>query len=47
MRELVSRLPIWNLHPEIIVSDTFPIAQADAAYRLADAGQSGKVALVP
>ena len=47
MRELVSRLPVWNLHPEVIVSDTFPIADADAAYRLADAGRSGKIALVP
>lgn len=47
MRELVARLPVWNLHPEIIVSDTFPIAQADDAYRLADAGRSGKIALVP
>ena len=24
MRELVNRLPSWNLHPEVIVSDTFP-----------------------
>ena len=47
MRELVSRLPYWNLHPEVIVSDTFPIAEADAAYQLADAGRSGKIALVP
>ncbi|HEX8488886.1 MAG TPA: zinc-binding dehydrogenase [Propionibacteriaceae bacterium] len=47
MRELVSRLPVWNLHPEVVVTDTFPIAEADAAYRLADAGRSGKVALVP
>lgn len=47
MRELVARLPVWNLHPEIVVTDTFPIAEADQAYRLADAGQSGKVALVP
>jgi threonine dehydrogenase-like Zn-dependent dehydrogenase len=47
MRELVSRLPAWKLHPEVIVSDTFPIAQAEAAYQLADAGQSGKIALVP
>jgi threonine dehydrogenase-like Zn-dependent dehydrogenase len=47
MRELVSRLSAWNLHPEIIVSDTFSIAAADAAYRLADAGRSGKIALVP
>ena len=47
MRELVARLPVWNLHPEVTVSDTFPIAEADAAYRLADAGRSGKIALVP
>jgi threonine dehydrogenase-like Zn-dependent dehydrogenase len=47
MRELVSRLPVWNLHPEIIVSDTFPIAEAGAAYQLADTGRSGKIALVP
>jgi threonine dehydrogenase-like Zn-dependent dehydrogenase len=47
MRELVSRLPAWNLHPEVIVSDTFPIAEADKAYELADAGRSGKIALVP
>ena len=47
MRELVSRLPVWNLHPEMIVSDTFPIAEADSAYQLADTGRSGKIALVP
>lgn len=47
MRELVARLPYWDLHPEVIVSDTFPLADADAAYRLADAGRSGKIALVP
>jgi threonine dehydrogenase-like Zn-dependent dehydrogenase len=47
MRELVERLPVWNLHPEVIVSDTFPLADAGAAYQLADAGRSGKVALVP
>lgn len=47
MRELVNRLPYWNLHPEVIVSDTFPLAEAAAAYQLADAGRSGKIALVP
>ena len=47
MRELVNRLPYWNLHPEVIVSDTFPLAEAGAAYQLADAGRSGKIALVP
>jgi threonine dehydrogenase-like Zn-dependent dehydrogenase len=47
MRELVERLPFWDLHPEVVVSDQFPIAEAGAAYALADAGRSGKVALVP
>ena len=47
MRELVNRLPYWNLHPEVVVSDTFPIAEASTAYQLADAGRSGKIALVP
>ncbi len=47
MRELVARLPYWNLHPEIIVSDSFPLAQAGEAYQLADAGRSGKIALTP
>jgi threonine dehydrogenase-like Zn-dependent dehydrogenase len=47
MRELVARLPVWNLHPEVIVSDTFGLDQADEAYRLADEGRSGKIALVP
>jgi threonine dehydrogenase-like Zn-dependent dehydrogenase len=47
MRELVDRLPYWDLHPEVIVSDVFPLTEAAAAYRLADAARSGKVALVP
>ncbi len=47
MRELVDRLPVWELHPEVVVSDTFAIEQSDEAYRLADAGRSGKIALVP
>ena len=47
MRELVERLPVWNLHPEVVVSHTFPIDQAAEAYALADAGRSGKIALVP
>ncbi|WP_375425429.1 alcohol dehydrogenase catalytic domain-containing protein [uncultured Friedmanniella sp.] len=47
MRELVERLPYWDLHPEVVVSDTFGLADAGAAYALADAGRSGKIALVP
>ncbi len=46
MRELVERLPVWGMHPEVIVSDRFGIDQAGEAYRLADGGQSGKVAIV-
>ena len=47
MRELVERLPVWGLHPEVIVTDSFSIDEADAAYRLAAEGRAGKVALVP
>ena len=47
MRELVARLPYWDLHPEVIVSDRFGIDEAAAAYQLADTGRAGKVALVP
>lgn len=46
MEELVERLARWNLHPEIIVTDTFPLERAKEAYELFDSGLSGKVALV-
>lgn len=46
MRELVERLPVWGLHPEVIVSHRFTLDQASEAYRIADGGQSGKVAIV-
>lgn len=47
MRELVERLPAWGLHPEIVISHAFPLKDAAEAYRIADAGQSGKVAVLP
>src|SRR3954447_10655203 len=47
MRELVNRLPFWNLHPEVVVTDQFGIDDAEEAYRLAAEGRAGKVALVP
>ena len=47
MRELVERLPVWDLHPEIIVTDRFGLDEADAAYKLAAEGRAGKVALIP
>lgn len=46
MRELVERLPVWNLHPEVVVSHRFTLADAAQAYQLADEGRSGKIALV-
>jgi threonine dehydrogenase-like Zn-dependent dehydrogenase len=45
MEELLELLVRWDLHPEILVTDRFPLEQAEAAYRLADTGQAGKVAI--
>jgi threonine dehydrogenase-like Zn-dependent dehydrogenase len=36
----------WELHPDRIVTHTFPLREADATYRVADAGHSGKVSIV-
>ena len=46
MEELVERLDRWGLHPDRTVTDTFGLAEAADAYRLADTGTRGKVALV-
>jgi threonine dehydrogenase-like Zn-dependent dehydrogenase len=46
MEELVEKLVEWQLKPEIIVSHRFPLAEAAAAYQVADEGQSGKVCIV-
>jgi threonine dehydrogenase-like Zn-dependent dehydrogenase len=46
MEDLVEKLVEWQLKPEIIVSHRFPLDQADEAYRVADAGLSGKVCIV-
>ena len=47
MGELLERLVRWDLHPELVVTDRFPLADADAAYRVADAGAGGKVVIEP
>ncbi len=47
MAELLERLVVWDLHPEVVVTDRFDIADAAQAYRVADEGTSGKVAIVP
>lgn len=45
MEELLENLVRWDVHPEVTVTDRFTLADADAAYRLADAGHSGKVCI--
>ena len=45
MEELVERLVRWDLHPEAMVTDRFGLEEAGAAYRRADAGTAGKVAI--
>jgi threonine dehydrogenase-like Zn-dependent dehydrogenase len=44
--ELVERLVRWDVHPELTVTDSFPLTQAAEAYRVADDGRRGKVGLV-
>lgn len=46
MQELLDNLDRWGLHPERVVTDTFSLAQAGEAYRLADSGVAGKVGIV-
>lgn len=46
MRELLERLDRWGLHPERIVTHTFALEEAAAAYQLADSGTAGKVGIV-
>ena len=46
MAELLERLDRWGLHPASLVTDRFPLAEAAAAYELADRGLAGKVCLV-
>ena len=46
MEDLVEKLVQWQLKPEVIVSHRFTLDQAEEAYKVADAGQSGKVCIV-
>jgi threonine dehydrogenase-like Zn-dependent dehydrogenase len=46
MEDLVESLVRWELHPEITVSHRLGLDDAEEAYRIADAGQSGKVCIV-
>lgn len=46
MEELVERLARWGMHPEETVTHRFALREAAEAYRVADAGHSGKVVIV-
>jgi threonine dehydrogenase-like Zn-dependent dehydrogenase len=46
MEDLLDRLVRWNLRPSVVVTHQFSLADAAEAYRVADAGASGKVAIV-
>jgi threonine dehydrogenase-like Zn-dependent dehydrogenase len=46
LQELVDNLARWRLHPEVVVTARFALADAAEAYREADAGVSGKVGIV-
>lgn len=46
MEELLELLVRWNLHPDRLVTHRFGLDQAPEAYRTADGGAAGKVAIV-
>ena len=46
MAELLERLSRWEMHPEKTVTHRFRLDQAAEAYRIADEGAGGKVAIV-
>jgi threonine dehydrogenase-like Zn-dependent dehydrogenase len=47
MQELARNLDRWGLHPEKVVTHSYPLAEADAAYEAAAGGAEGKIAILP
>jgi threonine dehydrogenase-like Zn-dependent dehydrogenase len=45
MAELCQNLVRWDLHPEVTVTHRYGLGAVDEAYRLADSGAGGKVAV--
>ncbi|MDD2233188.1 MAG: zinc-binding dehydrogenase [Sphaerochaetaceae bacterium] len=45
MEDLVERLVRWNIHPEDLITNRFPLEKADEAYSLMASGHCGKVAV--
>ncbi|MBR7677874.1 hypothetical protein [Streptomyces daliensis] len=46
MRELLENLDRWGVHPECVVTDRYPLTDVETAYKTADQGKGGKVAIV-
>jgi len=46
MQDLIELLVRWKLHPEVMVTHRFTLAQGHEAYETFDTGRSGKVAIV-
>lgn len=46
MEDLLARLVRWQIRPERVITHRFGLDDAAEAYRVADAGSSGKVAIV-
>ena len=46
MEDLIADLVAWDLHPDMIVSDTFALPEAAAAYERADSGVAQKVGFI-
>lgn len=46
MEDLVERIVRWDIHPDKLVTDTFPLQRAPEAFELMASGKSGKVAIV-
>jgi threonine dehydrogenase-like Zn-dependent dehydrogenase len=47
MDECCDDLVAWNAHPDRIVTDAFPLANAPDAYALMATGKCGKVVIEP
>jgi threonine dehydrogenase-like Zn-dependent dehydrogenase len=47
MEDVARMIAEGGLSPEIVVSHRLPLAGADEAYRIAAAGATGKVVLIP
>lgn len=47
MQDLVRNLDHWGLHPEQVVTHSYPLTEAPAAYEAAACGVEGKIAILP